>query len=216
MISPRYATMFCFVQTDAALEPRHARPAHRRVRAALVRPHQRGRPALDERHGGGARERRLGRPGRAGVGRRARARRGARRPAAPARARDRARRRGREARGPRGRERPPGRGGAGGALDRQLAAREDRAPRRRPQLRPHPPGGRPGLAARRAVRGRPRDRGPPGGLRRRRGRARAGRAGAAAREIEYVLTMPGEGGETEVFFSDLSPDYVNYNADYTS
>jgi len=35
-------------------------------------------------------------------------------------------------------------------------------------------------------------------------------------EIEYVLTMPGEGGETEVFFSDLSPDYVNYNADYTS
>jgi glutamate N-acetyltransferase / amino-acid N-acetyltransferase len=35
-------------------------------------------------------------------------------------------------------------------------------------------------------------------------------------EIEYVLTMPGEGGETEVFFSDLSPDYVNYNADYSS
>jgi glutamate N-acetyltransferase/amino-acid N-acetyltransferase len=35
-------------------------------------------------------------------------------------------------------------------------------------------------------------------------------------EIEYVLTMPGEGGETEVFFSDLSPEYVNYNADCTS
>ena len=35
-------------------------------------------------------------------------------------------------------------------------------------------------------------------------------------EIEYLLTMPGEGGETEVFFSDLSPEYVNYNADYTS
>ena len=35
-------------------------------------------------------------------------------------------------------------------------------------------------------------------------------------EVEYVLTMPGEGGETEVFFSDLSPDYVSYNADYTS
>ena len=31
-----------------------------------------------------------------------------------------------------------------------------------------------------------------------------------------MLTMPGEGGETEVFFSDLSPDYVSYNADYTS
>jgi glutamate N-acetyltransferase / amino-acid N-acetyltransferase len=35
-------------------------------------------------------------------------------------------------------------------------------------------------------------------------------------EIEYLLTMPGQGGETEVFFSDLSPEYVNYNADYTS
>jgi glutamate N-acetyltransferase/amino-acid N-acetyltransferase len=35
-------------------------------------------------------------------------------------------------------------------------------------------------------------------------------------EVEYMLTMPGEGGETEVFFSDLSPEYVNYNADYTS
>ena len=35
-------------------------------------------------------------------------------------------------------------------------------------------------------------------------------------EVEYVLTMPGEGGETEVFFSDLSPAYVSYNADYTS
>jgi N-acetylglutamate synthase/N-acetylornithine aminotransferase len=35
-------------------------------------------------------------------------------------------------------------------------------------------------------------------------------------EIEFVLTMPGEGGEAEVFFSDLSPEYVNYNADYTS
>ena len=35
-------------------------------------------------------------------------------------------------------------------------------------------------------------------------------------EIEYELTLPGEGGETEVFFSDLSPEYVTYNADYTS
>jgi glutamate N-acetyltransferase / amino-acid N-acetyltransferase len=35
-------------------------------------------------------------------------------------------------------------------------------------------------------------------------------------EVEYTLTMPGEGGETEVFFSDLSPEYVNYNAEYTS
>jgi glutamate N-acetyltransferase/amino-acid N-acetyltransferase len=38
----------------------------------------------------------------------------------------------------------------------------------------------------------------------------------SGREVEFVLTMPGEGGETEVFFSDLSPDYVSYNAEYTS
>jgi glutamate N-acetyltransferase / amino-acid N-acetyltransferase len=35
-------------------------------------------------------------------------------------------------------------------------------------------------------------------------------------EVEYVLTMPGEGGETEVFFSDLSPEYARYNSAYTS
>ena len=35
-------------------------------------------------------------------------------------------------------------------------------------------------------------------------------------EVEYELTMTGEGGETEVFFSDLSEEYVTYNADYTS
>jgi glutamate N-acetyltransferase/amino-acid N-acetyltransferase len=32
------------------------------------------------------------------------------------------------------------------------------------------------------------------------------------REVEYALTLPGEGGETEVFFSDLSPAYVEFNA----
>ena len=35
-------------------------------------------------------------------------------------------------------------------------------------------------------------------------------------EVEFVLTLPGEGGETEVFFSDLSEEYVTYNASYTS
>jgi glutamate N-acetyltransferase / amino-acid N-acetyltransferase len=35
-------------------------------------------------------------------------------------------------------------------------------------------------------------------------------------EIEYVLTLPGAGGETEVFFSDLSPEYVRFNAEYTT
>ncbi len=35
-------------------------------------------------------------------------------------------------------------------------------------------------------------------------------------EVEYVLTLPGHGGETEVFFSDLSPEYVHFNAEYTT
>jgi glutamate N-acetyltransferase / amino-acid N-acetyltransferase len=35
-------------------------------------------------------------------------------------------------------------------------------------------------------------------------------------EVEYVVGLPGEGAETEVFFSDLSHDYVTINADYTT
>jgi glutamate N-acetyltransferase/amino-acid N-acetyltransferase len=35
-------------------------------------------------------------------------------------------------------------------------------------------------------------------------------------EVEYALTLPGSGGETELFFSDLSPDYVRFNAEYTT
>jgi glutamate N-acetyltransferase / amino-acid N-acetyltransferase len=36
------------------------------------------------------------------------------------------------------------------------------------------------------------------------------------REVEYELTLPGDGGETEVFFSDLSHEYVRINAEYTT
>ena len=36
------------------------------------------------------------------------------------------------------------------------------------------------------------------------------------REVEYEIGLPGEGAETEVFFSDLSHDYVSINADYTT
>ncbi len=36
------------------------------------------------------------------------------------------------------------------------------------------------------------------------------------REVEYALTLPGHGGETEVFFSDLSPSYVKFNSEYTT
>jgi glutamate N-acetyltransferase/amino-acid N-acetyltransferase len=37
-----------------------------------------------------------------------------------------------------------------------------------------------------------------------------------AGEIEYALTIPGSGGETEVYFSDLSEEYVRFNSEYTS
>ena len=37
-----------------------------------------------------------------------------------------------------------------------------------------------------------------------------------ADEIEYEITLPGEGAETEVFFSDLGHEYVRINAEYTT
>jgi glutamate N-acetyltransferase/amino-acid N-acetyltransferase len=38
----------------------------------------------------------------------------------------------------------------------------------------------------------------------------------AGEEVEYVVGLPGEGAETEVFFSDLSHEYVRINAEYTT
>ena len=35
-------------------------------------------------------------------------------------------------------------------------------------------------------------------------------------EVEYEVGLPGEGAETEVFFSDLSHGYVRINAEYTT
>jgi glutamate N-acetyltransferase/amino-acid N-acetyltransferase len=35
-------------------------------------------------------------------------------------------------------------------------------------------------------------------------------------EVDYEVDLPGEGAETEVFFSDLSHEYVTINADYTT
>jgi glutamate N-acetyltransferase/amino-acid N-acetyltransferase len=35
-------------------------------------------------------------------------------------------------------------------------------------------------------------------------------------EVEIVLTLPGEGGETEVFFSDLTHEYVRINSEYST
>jgi glutamate N-acetyltransferase/amino-acid N-acetyltransferase len=41
-------------------------------------------------------------------------------------------------------------------------------------------------------------------------------AAVAGDEVEYTVGLPGEGAETEVFFSDLSHEYVTINADYTT
>ena len=71
-----------------------------------------------------------------------------------------------------------GRGGRPGrARGRQLAAGEVRAARRRPELGPDPPGGRPGGAGRRPVAARALHRGGARRERRRRRGARRGRAG---------------------------------------
>ena len=35
-------------------------------------------------------------------------------------------------------------------------------------------------------------------------------------EVEYTVGLPGEGADTEVFFSDLSHEYVTINAEYTT
>jgi len=35
-------------------------------------------------------------------------------------------------------------------------------------------------------------------------------------EVEYEIDLPGDGAETELFFSDLSREYVTVNADYTT
>lgn len=42
------------------------------------------------------------------------------------------------------------------------------------------------------------------------------RAAAAGVEIEYEVGLPGAGAESEVFFSDLSHEYVTINAEYTT
>ena len=41
-------------------------------------------------------------------------------------------------------------------------------------------------------------------------------ASVAGEEVEYTVGLPGEGVEAEVFFSDLSHDYVRINAEYTT
>ena len=45
---------------------------------------------------------------------------------------------------------------------------------------------------------------------------RALAAAVAGEEVEYTVGLPGEGAESEVFFSDLSHEYVTINAEYTT
>jgi glutamate N-acetyltransferase / amino-acid N-acetyltransferase len=42
------------------------------------------------------------------------------------------------------------------------------------------------------------------------------RAAVQGREVGYEIGLPGEGAETELFFSDLGHEYVTINADYTT
>jgi glutamate N-acetyltransferase/amino-acid N-acetyltransferase len=46
--------------------------------------------------------------------------------------------------------------------------------------------------------------------------ARALADAVKASEIEYEIGLPGEGAETERYFSDLGHEYVTLNAEYTT
>ena len=155
-----------------------------------------------------------------GERRRAALRRGARRAPAPAGDHDGRRRRGRRAdraRGRAGRRSAQRRGG--GSRGGELAPGEDGAARRRPQLGADHPGGRGRPAGHRAAGGRPRRSRAPRCARqalRSPTTSRRSRLRVQAKELEYEIGLPGEGAETEVFFSDLSHQYVTINAEYTT
>ena len=42
------------------------------------------------------------------------------------------------------------------------------------------------------------------------------KAAVQGTEVEYEIGLPGEGAETELFFSDLGHEYVTINAEYTT
>ena len=46
--------------------------------------------------------------------------------------------------------------------------------------------------------------------------AQALHAAVQGHEVQYEIGLPGEGAETELFFSDLGHEYVTINADYTT
>ena len=172
MMQPGFATMLCFVQTDAEIAEPEAE-LRRAVAGSFERISVDGQMSTNDTV-------LLQATGEAGAPLPDGA---ARRGPAAARARDRRRRRGRDPgrpdRGRRGRRR--GRGRARRARDRELAAGEDGAVRPRPELGPDRPGGRDG-ARRRGARGarRPRRSTPrSSAATRRRPRSRSGSAAGA-------------------------------------
>ena len=222
MISPAFATMLCFVQTDAALAPE---TADLLLGVCVKRSFDRisrRRPALHQRHrdpdGDRARAACASTPESEDELRFGEALDCA---AAPARAADRARRRGRRAGRPRA---------SSTAATRRRSSAAARAVANSPLVKAALHGGDPNwgriaqavgaalpdtaplpldiwiegvqvCAARRGGAATTRPRSP----RRSRGE-----------EVEYAVGLPGEGAETEVFFSDLSHEYVTINAEYTT
>jgi glutamate N-acetyltransferase/amino-acid N-acetyltransferase len=115
---------------------------------------------------------------------------------------------------PRRRARRRGRGRrARGPRDRQLAAGQDRDLRRRLELGTHRAGRRRGAARDAPARVRHPHR-RHARVQRWLRHARAGRF--EGDEVEVEVTLPGDGAETEVFFSDLGHEYITINADYTT
>ena len=201
---------------------RDRRPAARRLRQALLRPHLRRRPALHERHGdphGLGRERRRRRPGDA--------------PTScalgealdyalpPARAADGPRRRGRRARSAActsaaATRRPSSASPAPSptrrwSRPRSTAATRTGAASSRPSA-PRCPGAAP-LPVDVHIQG---VQVCAGGVAVPHDAAALADGGAPATRSTTRSGLPGEGAETEVFFSDLSHDYVRINAEYTT
>ena len=208
MISPRFATMLCFVETDAALAPETADLLLGVcVKRSFDRVSVDGQLSTNDTailmcSGSSGVQRRARERGRAAL------RRGARRAAAPARDHDGRRRRGRRADRARRRAR---------RRHLQSAEAAARAVANSPLVKTALHGGDPNwgriaqavgaalpgtapLAVDISIEGDP---GLLGGRRdpydERRSRARC-----RATELEYEIGLPGEGAETEVFFSDLS------------